>query len=522
MNRETSASWVYHDATKHTYRSVRASGHFLDWKNHPSPFKIYPNLAAIPLPPVSEPLPCDALAAISSSIPPGNDQPGLTLETLAALLFLSAGITRRRTHAGGEIYFRAASHTGAMYAIELYLICGPLPDLEAGVYHFSPGDFALRRLRKGDLRDVLVRATGGGPSVAQAPLTIASTGTYWRNAWKYQSRTYRHFGWDNGTLLANLLAAATGMGLSATVMLGFQDEPVNELLGIDTMREVTLSLLPVGHSQEPCRKFQGNPGPLAHENIPYSQEEVDYPAMREMHSASSLMSAAEVREWARPMPPSVFPPAKGDLVPLVPSDGGSIRGDSIDRVILRRGSTRKFALESITFPQLSTILNHSAGEFPADFQNPPGAMLTDLYLIVHAVEGLRPGAYVLHRAPMALELLKDGDFRREAGVLGLDQHLPAEASVVIFFMAGLNPILRRYGNRGYRAVQLEAGILGGKMYLAAYAQMLGATGLTFYDDEVTEFFSPHAAGKSSIFLMAIGKPRRQGDSRIAKPERVNR
>ena len=514
-NRETSATWDYHDATKHSYRSVRTSGHILDWKNHPSPFKIYPNLPAIPLPRFSGPLSCDALAAISSAIAPGNDQPGLTLETLAKLLFLSAGITRRRTHPGGEFFFRAASHTGAMYAIELYLICGPLPDLEAGVYHFGPGDFALRRLRKGDQRDVLVRATGAGASVAQAPLIIVSTGTYWRNAWKYQSRTYRHFGWDNGTLLANLLAAATGMGLSARVMLGFQDEPVNELLGIDTMREVALSLLPVGHSQEPCRKIQGNPDPLDHENIPYSQEEVDYPAMREMHRASSLTSAAEVREWAKPMPPAEFPPAKGDLIPLVPPDGGSARGDSIDRVILRRGSTRKFAIESITFAQLSTILTHSTREFSADFQNPPGAMLTELYLIVHAVEGLRPGAYVLHRAPMALELLKDGDFRREAGVLGLDQDLPAEASVAIFFMADLKPILRRYGNRGYRAVQLEAGILGGKMYLAAYAQKLGATGLTFYDDEVTDFFSPHAAGKSSIFLMAIGKSRRQGDSPMA-------
>ena len=79
----------------------------------------------------------------------------------------------------------------------------------------------------------------------------------------------------------------------------------------------------------------------------------------------------------------------------------------------------------------------------------------------------------------------------------------------IFFLAELRPILQRFGNRGYRAVQLEAGILGGKLYLAAYAQHLGATGLTFYDDEVTRFFSPHAEGKSAIFLVAIGKSAKQ-------------
>ena len=71
-------------------------------------------------------------------------------------------------------------------------------------------------------------------------------------------------------------------------------------------------------------------------------------------------------------------------------------------------------------------------------------------------------------------------------------------------MVSLEAIFDRRGNRGYRAAQLEAGIMGGKLYLAAYALRLGATGLTFYDDEVTAFFSPHAAGKSPMFLMALG------------------
>jgi hypothetical protein len=52
------------------------------------------------------------------------------------------------------------------------------------------------------------------------------------------------------------------------------------------------------------------------------------------------------------------------------------------------------------------------------------------------------------------------------------------------------------------------------MYLAAYAQRLGATGLTFFDDDVINFFSPRAKGRSTIFLLAIGKalkPKSQQD-----------
>jgi nitroreductase len=66
-------------------------------------------------------------------------------------------------------------------------------------------------------------------------------------------------------------------------------------------------------------------------------------------------------------------------------------------------------------------------------------------------------------------------------------------------------VLEKFGNRGYRAAQLEAGIIGGRLYLGAYARGLGASGLTFYDDDAVRFFSPHAEGKSCMFLVALGK-----------------
>ena len=85
---------------------------------------------------------------------------------------------------------------------------------------------------------------------------------------------------------------------------------------------------------------------------------------------------------------------------------------------------------------------------PADFLAPVGMHLNHLYLIVHAVEDLRPGAYVLHRDLWALELLKEGDFRAEAGYLGLEQDLPADASATIFFLADLNAILQSIWQSG--------------------------------------------------------------------------
>ena len=62
-----------------------------------------------------------------------------------------------------------------------------------------------------------------------------------------------------------------------------------------------------------------------------------------------------------------------------------------------------------------------------------------------------------------------------------------------YLLADLDRVLARLGERGYRAAQLESAIIGGKLYLAAYALGLGATGLTFFDDDVTQFFSPQSA-----------------------------
>ncbi len=503
-NRDLEAAWDYHNATKHSYASVRSNSHTLDFSNQPLPFKVYATLELLRLPAEVRQTGVAALSAIAGSVSPDTSAVP-NLESLAQLLYLSAGVTRHRKYPDGEIYFRAAACTGALYEIELYLVCGDLVGLPAGIYHFAAAEFGLRLLRAGDYRGALLRATGDELAVAHAPLTIVCTGTYWRNSWKYQSRTYRHFGWDNGTLLANLLAVGTALGLPAKVIEGFVDVDVNQLLDVDPTREVAFSLVALGHSSALPPQPPDGVGPLALETVPLSRREIDYPLMREMHDASSLQSAEQVRAWRSTASSLDLSAPVGSVITLQPLPDAEMPRDPIEQVILRRGSTRKFARTPITMAELSTMLDRSTRGIPADFLSPAGSQLNQLYLIAHAVEGLAPGAYVFHRDRGVLELLKQGDFRDQAGYFGLEQALPADAAVDVFFMADLRAIFERFGNRGYRAVQLEAGVLGGKLYLAAYALHLGATGLTFYDDDVTQFFSPHAEGKSAIFLVALGK-----------------
>jgi len=501
-NRDVAQAWAYHDGTKHSVASVRGSRHFLDWDIMPRPFKVYPELEPIALPRDFTTSTRPALAALAEPGAAAGDGPRLDRAALARLLYFSAGVLRRKTYPGGEIYYRAAACTGALYHIDLYIVCGPLADLEAGVYHFGPHDFALRRLRAGDHRGAVVEATAHEPAVAVAPALVAFTSTFWRNAWKYEARAYRHCFWDGGTLLANLLAVAAAVALPARIVLGFVDDELNRLLDLDTAREVTLGLVALGRggaAAQPAPSF----GPLGLATLPLSAREVDYPAIRKAHAASSLSTAKKVAAWRGALPARPALPAGGTVVPLAPQTQAT--PESIEAVILRRGSTRTFGHQPMSFDVLSTILHVATRGILGDFVTPE-ASLADLYLIVHAVDGLEPGTYVFQRAAGTLERLRAGSFRREAGFLGLGQALPADAAADVFWLADLAPILERFGNRGYRAAQLAAAIEGGKTYLAAFALGIGATGLTFFDDEVTAFFSPHAAGKSVMFLMAFGRP----------------
>src|SRR5207247_2124845 len=174
-NHDLAEMWAYHDGTKHSVESVYRSGHHLEWAIMPRPFKVYPDLEPIPLPRDFTSSTRPALAALADRGTASGDGP-----------------RRRKTYAGGESYFRAAACTGALYHIDLYLTSGPLDDLEAGVYHFGPHDFALRRLRAGDHRAAVVAATAGEPAIATAPVIVACTSPFWRNAWQYQAPPHRH------------------------------------------------------------------------------------------------------------------------------------------------------------------------------------------------------------------------------------------------------------------------------------------------------------------------------------------
>jgi SagB-type dehydrogenase family enzyme len=497
-NRNIGVAFEFHEATKHSYTSVRSIPHVLDWSNRPLPYKIYPGAGTVALPRDLSLSGLSTLTALHSRQPPREGTLGL--ETVTRILFCANGLTRRVSLGGEDYHFRAAASAGALYPVELYLAAGEVEGLEPGLYHFLPADLKLHGLRRGDWRLYLARAAAMRESIREAQAVLIMTAIFWRSTWKYRARAYRYCFWDTGTILANLLATTNAEAFATDVVTAFEDEPVEALLQIEGERESITCIVALGQSQAPAdespalQRFEA-------ESIPLSQREVVYDELVRIHRASRLMSSEEVRQatGAQMLPRESAGPTEPPIR-LELAEAGSELG--LGQTILHRGSSRVFAREGLATHELGSILDASGLAAGAASHE-----MCEAYVIVHAVKGIDPGAYYYNRETGTLEFLKSGDFRAEAGYLCLEQPLGADCSALIVYMTELGRFLQIFGNRGYRDAHIEAGIRGGRAYLAAYCLERGATGLTFYDDDTTRFFQPHCGTMSPLLMVAVGVPR---------------
>jgi SagB-type dehydrogenase family enzyme len=481
------AAREYHERTKLV--PGQATARRIDPALIPRQYKRYVDLPALPLPePAVSGRPLFGVHGRQAEA-----AGALTVPALAGVLHYAAGIVQRRTISGREVEFRAASCTGALYHVEVYVVAGDLEGLPAGVYHFDVPSGSLRALRHGDFRRPLAEACCDD-GLRGAPASLVLTSTFWRNAWRYEERAYRHAFWDAGTLLANLLSVAEAHDLRPQLRSAFVDADVNALLGVDGRREVAVAVVALGAG--PAAAVTPRVTPLHLETEALSRAEIEYPLIWQTHAATSLGHCVEVEAWRLR---AAQPPTGA----VERTSRTSSRRESlpVEAAIERRGSSRRFARDPMPREAFEAILGAASGSVRSD--HAASQALCRPYVIVNAVETHQAGAYAVGEDG-GLQLRVAGDLRAAAAGLALGQPAAGEAAVNLYFIAGLREMTEGSGERGYRALQLEAGIRTGQVYLAATSLGLGATGLTFYDDEVARLFGLDPIDAAVLMLVAFG------------------
>ena len=450
---------VFHGSTRHgeppTHPERLVSFRPLDPVNRPRPFKVYPDLEPVLLPRQILRSSCPASDVLSGRRGPPAE---LGDELLGTLLFLAAGVTRFTAHGDERVWFRTAMSAGNLHPVEIYVV-------RSGVHHYQPLEHALVALRRPD------EVPDPGPGAA-----LVLSGIPFRTCWKYGERGWRHLWWDAGTILANLLAVAAAHGVAARVQAGFADDAVAQLVGIDGVEELPLVVVQLGEA-DLVMPPAGSLDPLVIASLPVAPRVLRFPLADEAHAAGVLTEEA-VAAWreaaravSRPAPAQVDAPA------------GVEQAQRIEDVILKRGSTRVFRTERASTELLEWALPAAARAVPLDAA--PAGTLIEHLVNVHDVEGVEPGGYRYTSDGGFEARVRVADPRAAGAGLCLGQPLGGDSAYTAFHAVELSPLLGALGARGYRAAQLEAGIVAGRLALNAFALGGGATGLTFYDGLVS-------------------------------------
>jgi SagB-type dehydrogenase family enzyme len=509
VNGQTERLFEYHQATKHTYQSVRASAHFLDWRNQPNPFRTYEGAPLVTLAPDPGFPDMETFAAIgaldgAASIT-GNGDSGacesvrLDATWISRLLWHSMAVSawKKVPGSGSRYSLRVNPSSGNLHPTETYLALRGVADIRDGLYHYRADVHALELRSEGQWTQTIAEALQV-PRAADASLIIGLTSIFWREAWKYRERAYRYCCHDLGHAMMSILLSARALGLPGGAIGHFGDTRLTSLLGLTGSDEAPMTFLafPIGKNTRrsdstsfaPTEKFAGEPNEL-------SAEEAPYKLLLGMHASTILPDAPLplLRAALLNVPAAECPQEQTDS-PEPARDRG------LGMIARRRRSALDFDPRTSPMPRadLEQLLDFSTRDWLADWRGNfegaefsstlKGSDVVTLYLFVHRVDGCEPGVYRWDGTRRTLQQLHRGNAQRVAAFLSLEQMLAGNSCFTVSMVADLAAAALAFGNRGYRYAYFEAGAIGQRLYLGAEALGWNATGIgAFYDDDVHRY-----------------------------------
>jgi SagB-type dehydrogenase family enzyme len=478
------ASWAvverFHEFSAHSRSGLLRRAPGADWGDPPPPFKTSAEGQRLALP---------APRAAAGTAP--------DLQMLADLLWHTVGVSQSR----GGIDFRTSPSSGALFSTELYVLAHDLAGVAPGAWHCDVPTHAL--VRQGTA-GVDAAALGMAPWPDGTVAAIVASAVFRRSGHKYRDRTYRYVLCDLGHALENLRQTAAACGWRATLLPAFDESRIANTLAIDEALEGVLAVLllqragaaplpalapgewrPAALAADMGGAAGGAAGQAAGEAAgggpgERSRASALLGITDAIHRATSLR-ALSVAGWARPAPPAG---ALAQTLPLSPLPPTALPAQDPLPLIARRRSVRRYANRPLRQDELAAVLTAMAAGGPVL------SAAIHIDLIVHAVEGLRPGAWRYHAASHGLErrgTAAEG-WRARSRAAALGQDVIGDAAVVFVLSADRAALVADSAGaaRGYRHAFIEAGLVGERLYLEAEARRLGVCAVgAFYDDEAS-------------------------------------
>ncbi|UQZ81033.1 Nitroreductase family protein [Paenibacillus konkukensis] len=490
----------------------------VDWDDAPLAYKLYRGLPTLPL---SSDIPMALEAAEMHARP--------SLKDIGHFLWYVYGLTQVSDSLAVPIrtYRRFVPSGGGLYPNELYVYLRTESGTP-GLYHYDAAHHRLVMLREGDYDSYLARALGNRCDLSSCFGVVFVSAMVWKNAFKYNTFSYRLQGLDSGVLLGQLLEAAKRFGYASRVHFRFLDRAVGHLLGLSGPEENVYAIIPLSvqrviawldgadgtqkqvAADELCRELPA----IQHDYYVRSKSVKEVPGLTQMNEASALNTL---------LPFHRFEPANREesglqTVYLPPVKRLSIDLAATSRV--RHSPESEFVLSRITGQQLAALLREATASFTyrndLDGVGESPALRVALYGCFYNVEGIPDGAYRYDAAAHALrrELPGDHRLRLQEGMTLHNVNL-FQVPICLHIAGDDDHLIPQLGYRGYRIQQMEAGMLLQRLLLAASALGMGGRPLLgFQAGSCDELYKMSVQGRTSLVQIPVGRylprPRLEG------------
>jgi SagB-type dehydrogenase family enzyme len=487
----------------------------VDWEDAPLPYKLYRGLPTVPLS-------TDVPVSLTESHPPL--QP--TLERIGHFLWYVYGITGVSQSVDPddseeESYpvhscRRFAPSGGALYPNELYLYL-KLDDLPDGIYHYDVAHHCLVLLREGNVDSFLERSLGNRSDISTCFATVLVSTRFWKNFFKYNNFSYRLQALDAGVLMGQLLETAKRFGFESGVYVQFLDSAINRLLGLTEEEESVYSVIPLSVSvtswtgtgrgmerpfttEELCRELPA----ISSKLYERSKRMREFPRLLAMNEASKMESTGD---FQKPGKPPIFRTGEKEI-PLPGIE--SLSYDFAEACQKRYSPEMDFVMGKVSQQRLSALLKRATHSYSyrSDLDNAfdgrvPGV---SIFACLYNVEGIPNGAYAYDSLRHSLREIDTGDYRlRLQSGLSLDNVNLLQVPVCLHIIGNKNYYKDTLGYRGYRIMQMEAGMLVQRLLLSTSAAGFGGHPLLGFDTTLTDgIYKLDSENRTTLIQLPIG------------------
>ncbi|MEL3971212.1 SagB family peptide dehydrogenase [Rossellomorea oryzaecorticis] len=492
-----------------------------DWEDAPLPYKLYRGLPVVPLS-LEVPL------SLTGSRPPLKPD----LERIGHFLWYVYGITGVSQSVDGDdpgeeesypihSYRRFAPSGGALYPNELYIYL-KLDDLPNGIYHYDAARHRLDLLREGNFDSYVERALGNRCDISSCFGTAFVSTRFWKNFFKYNNFSYRLQGLDAGVLMGQLLETAKRFGFESGVYVQFLDSAVNHLLGLDEEEENVYSVIPLsaavtnwtgtGRGAEgecTAEELCGELPAIFAEHCERSEKIREFPMLLAVNEASKIDCTGDFRKLG-----SRSGERRGKEIHLPEVE--TLAYDFASACKNRYSPEMDFAMGKVSQEALASLLKGATQSysFRSDIDDvyndrePRVSILGCLY----NVEGIPNGAYEYDGRRHLLREIDTGDYRLQLqSGLSLDNVNLLQVPLCLHIIGNKEYDKDTLGYRGYRIMQMEAGMLVQRLLLLSSAVGFGGHPLLGFDTTLTDrIYKLESQGRTTLIQLPIGPFRERG------------